>query len=148
MIIVENFMSLKNQLCFAVYETASEFNKLYSNALQPFGLTYPQYLVQLALWEKDGVTVKEIGEILSLGTGTLTPMLTRMEANGWIRKERSKADERRVYIYLQKKAQDEKQAIIKTISNKIQSCNIELEEYTQLMERLNQLHRKLKERER
>lgn len=141
-------MSLKNQLCFAVYETASEFNKLYSNALQPFGLTYPQYLVQLALWEKDGVTVKEIGEILSLGTGTLTPMLTRMEANGWIRKERSKADERRVYIYLQKKAQDEKQAIIKTISNKIQSCNIELEEYTQLMERLNQLHRKLKERER
>ncbi|MEH6906241.1 transcriptional regulator, SarA/Rot family, partial [Neobacillus drentensis] len=76
------------------------------------------------------------------------PMLTRMEANGWIRKERSKADERRVYINLQKKAQDEKQAIIKTISNKIQSCNIELEEYTQLMERLNQLHRKLKERER
>ena len=141
-------MSLKNQLCFAVYETASEFNKLYSNALQPYGLTYPQYLVLLALWEKDGVTVKEIGEILSLGTGTLTPMLTRMEANGWIRKERSKADERRVYINLQKKAQDEKQAIIKTISNKIQSCNIELEEYTQLMERLNQLHRKLKERER
>jgi MarR family transcriptional regulator len=141
-------MSLKNQLCFAVYETASEFNKLYSNALQPFGLTYPQYLVLLALWEKDGVTVKEIGEKLSLGTGTLTPMLTRLEANGWIRKERSKADERRVYIYLQKKAQDEKQAIIKTISNKIQSCNIELEEYTQLMERLNQLHRKLKERER
>lgn len=140
-------MSLKNQLCFAVYETASEFNKLYSNALQPYGLTYPQYLVLLALWEKDGVTVKEIGEKLSLGTGTLTPMLTRMEANGWIRKERSKADERRVYIYLQKKAQDEKQAIIKTISNKIQSCNIELEEYTQLMERLNQLHMKLKERE-
>jgi MarR family transcriptional regulator, organic hydroperoxide resistance regulator len=145
---MENFMSLKNQLCFAVYETASEFNKLYSNALQPYGLTYPQYLVLLALWEKDGVTVKEIGEILSLGTGTLTPMLTRMEANGWIRKERSKADERRVYINLQKKAQDEKLAIIKTISNKIQSCNIELEEYTQLMERLNQLHRKLKERER
>ncbi|MEH7127867.1 MarR family transcriptional regulator [Neobacillus drentensis] len=145
---MENFMSLKNQLCFAVYETASEFNKLYSISLQPFGLTYPQYLVLLALWEKDGVTVKEIGEKLSLGTGTLTPMLTRMEANGWIRKERSKADERRVYIYLQKKAQDEKQAIIKTISNKIQSCNIELEEYTQLMERLNQLHRKLKERER
>ncbi|MEH6906184.1 MarR family winged helix-turn-helix transcriptional regulator, partial [Neobacillus drentensis] len=131
---MENFMSLKNQLCFAVYETASEFNKLYSNALQPYGLTYPQYLVLLALWEKDGVTVKEIGEILSLGTGTLTPMLTRMEANGWIRKERSKADERRVYINLQKKAQDEKQAIIKTISNKIQSCNIEREEYTQLME--------------
>ncbi|NHC39776.1 MarR family transcriptional regulator [Bacillus sp. MM2020_1] len=144
---MENFMSLKNQLCFAIYETASEFNKLYSNALQPYGLTYPQYLVLLALWEKDGVTVKEIGEKLSLGTGTLTPMLTRMEANGWIRKERSKADERRVYIFLQKNALNEKKAITKTVSNEIQSCNIELEEYKQLMERLNQLHRKLKERE-
>src|SRR4051794_41180516 len=122
-------MILKNQLCFAIYETASEFNKLYSSALQPFGITYPQYLVLLALWEKDGVTVKEIGEKLSLGTGTLTPMLTRMEANGWLRKERSKADERRVYIYLEKKALVEKPSITKIISDKIQSCHIEREEY-------------------
>jgi MarR family transcriptional regulator, organic hydroperoxide resistance regulator len=144
---IEDFMLLKNQLCFAVYETASEFNKLYSSALQPFGLTYPQYLVLLALWEKDAVTVKEIGEKLNLGTGTLTPMLTRMEANGWLRKERSKEDERRVYIHLQKKSLEEKHAITKTISSEIQSCNIGLEEYRQLMERLNQLHMKLKERE-
>ena len=139
-------MLLKNQLCFAVYETASEFNKLYSSALQPYGITYPQYLVLLALWEKDGITVKEIGEKLSLGTGTLTPMLTRMEANGWLRKERSKADERKVYIHLQKKALEEKQAITKTVGEEIQSCNIELEEYKQLMQRLNQLSDKLKER--
>ena len=145
---MEDFTLLKNQLCFAVYETASEFNKLYSSALQPFGLTYPQYLVLLALWEKDGVTVKEIGEKLSLGTGTLTPMLTRMEANGWLRKERSKEDERRVYIHLETKALEEKHSITKTVGNEIQSCNIELEEYKQLMERLNQLHMKLKERER
>jgi hypothetical protein len=59
---VENFLSLEKQLCFAVYETASEFNKLYTNVLQPFGLTYPQYLMLLALWEKDGVTVKELGK--------------------------------------------------------------------------------------
>ncbi|WHY68126.1 MarR family transcriptional regulator [Neobacillus sp. SuZ13] len=137
-------MVLKNQLCFAVYETASEFSKLYSSALQPYGLTYPQYLVLLALWEKDGVSVKDIGEKLSLGTGTLTPMLTRMEANGWLRKERSTVDERRVFIYLEKKALEEKQPITSTISDKIQSCHIELEEYKQLMERLNQLHSKLK----
>lgn len=141
---MEHFMVLKNQLCFAVYETASEFNKLYSSALQPYGITYPQYLVLLALWENDGVSVKDIGEKLSLGTGTLTPMLTRMEANGWLRKERSTVDERRVHIYLEKKALEEKQKITKTISDKIQSCNIELEEYKQLMERLNQLHSKLK----
>jgi len=141
---MEDFMVLKNQLCFAVYETASEFNKLYSSALQPYGLTYPQYLVLLALWENDGVSVKDIGEKLSLGTGTLTPMLTRMEANGWLRKERSTVDERRVFIYLEKKAYEKKQAITNTISDKIQSCHIELEEYKQLMERLNQLHSKLK----
>ncbi|MEH7307239.1 MarR family winged helix-turn-helix transcriptional regulator [Neobacillus drentensis] len=141
---MEDFTLLKNQLCFAVYETASEFNKLYTSALQPYCLTYPQYLVLLALWEKDGVTVKDLGEKLSLGTGTLTPMLTRMEANGWLRKERSKADERRVYIHLETKALEEKQAITKTISKKIQSCHIELEEYEQLMERLNHLHSKLK----
>ncbi|MFP5112209.1 MarR family winged helix-turn-helix transcriptional regulator [Bacillaceae bacterium C204] len=144
---MEDFMLLKNQLCFAVYETASEFNKLYTGALQPYGLTYPQYLVLLALWEKAGVTVKDLGEKLSLGTGTLTPMLTRMEANGWIRKERSKADERRVYIHLEKKALEEKQAIIKTISEKIQSCSIELVEYKLLMDGLHQLNIKLKERE-
>ncbi|MEH7505582.1 MarR family transcriptional regulator [Neobacillus drentensis] len=144
---MEDFMLLKNQLCFAVYETASEFNKLYSSALQPYGLTYPQYLVLLALWEQDGVTVKELGGKLNHGTGTLTPMLTRMEANGWLRKERSKSDERRVFIHLQKKAHEEKQAITKTVSEEIKSCNIEFEEYKQLMVRLNQLHSKLKERE-
>jgi len=140
-------MILENQLCFAVYETASEFNKLYTSALQPFNLTYPQYLVLLALWETDSVTVKDLGEKLSLGTGTLTPMLTRMEANGWLRKERSKADERRVYIHLETKALEEKQAITKTISKEIQSCHIELEEYKELMDRLNQLHSKLKNRD-
>ena len=147
MTILEEFMLLENQLCFAVYETASEFNKLYTSALQPFNLTYPQYLVLLALWETDSVTVKDLGEKLSLGTGTLTPMLTRMEANGWLRKERSKADERRVYIHLETKALEEKQAITITISKEIQSCHIELEEYKQLMDRLNQLHSKLKYRE-
>jgi DNA-binding MarR family transcriptional regulator len=104
---MEDFMTLKKQLCFAVYETAGEFNKLYSSVLQPFGLTYPQYLVLLALWEKDGVTVKELGEKLNLGTGTLTPMVARMEANEWLRKERSKADERKVFIYLEEKARAE-----------------------------------------
>jgi MarR family transcriptional regulator len=145
-IIIEDFLTLKKQLCFAIYETAGEFNKLYSSVLQPFGLTYPQYLVLLALWENDGVTVKELGEKLALGTGTLTPMISRMEASGWIRKERSKVDERKVYIYLQKKANDEKPEITKKVGEEIKSCKIELEEYTQLMQQLNNLHNKLKER--
>jgi DNA-binding MarR family transcriptional regulator len=139
-------MTLKNQLCFAVYETAGEFNKLYSSVLQPFGLTYPQYLVFLALWEQDGVTLKELGETLNLGTGTLTPMVSRMEANDWVRKQRSKEDERKVYIYLQEKALEEKHTITSKVAEVIQSCQIELEEYEQLMQQLNALQKKMRER--
>jgi MarR family transcriptional regulator, organic hydroperoxide resistance regulator len=139
-------MTLKNQLCFAVYETAGEFNKLYSSVLQPFGLTYPQYLVLLALWEQDGVTLKELGEKLNLGTGTLTPMVSRMEANNWVRKERSKEDERKVYIYLQEKAVEEKQTITSKVAEVIQSCQIELDEYEKLMQQLNALQKKMRSR--
>jgi MarR family transcriptional regulator, organic hydroperoxide resistance regulator len=140
---MDDFMTLKNQLCFAVYETASEFNKLYTNVLQPFGLTYPQYLVLLALWEEDGVTLKELGTKLNLGTGTLTPMISRMEANDWLKKERSKEDERKVYIFLQEKALSEKITIANRVAEVIQSCQIELEEYEQLMKQLNTLQKKI-----
>jgi MarR family transcriptional regulator, organic hydroperoxide resistance regulator len=144
--ILEDFMTLKKQLCFAIYETSSEFTKLYTNVLQPFGLTYPQYLVLLVLWEKDGVTAKELGESLNLGTGTLTPMINRMVSNGWLRKERSNEDERKVHIYVQHKAQDEKQAITQKVSEEILSCKIEPEEYEQLLNQLNQLQQKLRGR--
>lgn len=146
MINLKNFLPLEKQLCFAVYETASEFNKLYSTVLQPFGLTYPQYLVLLALWEKDAVTVKELGEKLNLGTGTLTPMITRMVESDWLKKERSKTDERKVHIYLQPKALQEQQEIMKKVTEEILTCHIELREYEQLMQQLNQLHHKIKKR--
>ena len=143
---MEDFITLKKQLCFAVYETAGEFNKLYTSVLQPFGLTYPQYLVLLALWEKDGVTLKELGAKLNLGTGTLTPMISRMEANEWLRKERSKEDERKVYIYLQEKAVSQKQPITSKVAEVILSCQIELEEYEQLIQQLSTLQKKIRER--
>lgn len=143
---MENFLSLEKQLCFAVYETSSEFNKLYTSVLQPFGLTYPQYLVLLALWEKDRVTLKELGEKLNLGTGTLTPMITRMIDNDWLRKERSKTDERKVHIYLQPKAIQEQKGITQKVKEEILSCHIELQEYEQLMQQLRQLHHKLRNR--
>lgn len=140
---MEDFLKLENQLCFAIYEASSQFTKLYSKALHPFGITYPQYLVLLALWEKDGLTVKELGERLNLGTGTLTPMIKRMEANGWVKKERSASDERKVSIFIQPKALEEKSAINQTISSEVRSCNIELAEYEQLMTQLKILRGKL-----
>ena len=73
-------LQLDNQICFAVYSTAHAFNRVYKPLLDRLGLTYPQYLVMLVLWERDGVPVKEIGERLFLDSGTLTPLLKRLEA--------------------------------------------------------------------
>ncbi len=91
---------LGNQLCFAVYSTAHAFNRFYKPLLDRLGLTYPQYLVMLVLWEQDGVAVKEIGERLYLDSGTLTPLLKRMEAAGLVKRTRSTEDERQVLIAL------------------------------------------------
>ena len=143
---MNDFLTLDKQLCFAVYETAGEFNKMYSSVLQPFGLTYPQYLVLLALWEKDGLTAKELGEKLHLGTGTLTPMVARMEANGWLQKVRSQQDERKVHIHLLPKAIEQKPLITAKLIEAIRSCNLDYEEYTQMMAMLKQLNEKLKKR--
>lgn len=145
MSMLDDFFTLENQLCFSIYEASSQFNKLYAKVLQPFGLTYPQYLALLVLWEKDGLTAKELGNRLNLGTGTLTPMIKRMEANDWVRRERSTVDERKVSIYLQPKALKEKQAIIMKISADVKACNIEFEEYEELMNQLNLLQKKLKQ---
>lgn len=93
-------LKLDNQLCFTLYATSREITKLYRPLLDKLNLTYPQYLVMLALWEKDKVTVNELGEKLFLDSGTLTPLLKRMEAIGYVLRARSKEDERRVLISL------------------------------------------------
>ena len=91
---------LGNQICFAVYSTAHAFNRVYKPLLDKLGLTYPQYLVMLVLWERDGLSVKEIGERLFLDSGTLTPLLKRLEAAHLLKRTRSTADERQVLVAL------------------------------------------------
>lgn len=91
---------LDNQLCFAVYAAAHAFGRAYRNLLGRHDLTYPQYLVLMVLWEEDGLTVKEIGERLFLDSGTLTPLLKRLEASGRVRRARDRPDERQVSIFL------------------------------------------------
>ena len=93
-------LMLDNQICFAVYSTAHAFNRVYKPLLDKLRLTYPQYLVMLALWERDGVPVKDIGERLFLDSGTLTPLLKRLEAAGLVKRTRSTEDERQVLIAL------------------------------------------------
>ena len=91
---------LDNQLCFALYSTSLAMTKIYKPLLAPLGLTYPQYLAMLVLWEQDGVMVSELGERLYLDSGTLTPLLKRLEATGLIARLRDVADERRVRVTL------------------------------------------------
>ena len=97
---------LGNQICFAVYSTAHAFNRVYKPLLDRLGLTYPQYLVMLVLWERDDVPLKDIGEKLFLDSGTLTPLLKRLEAQGLIRRTRSTEDERQVLIALTPKGRE------------------------------------------
>ena len=93
-------LALSNQLCFAFYSVSHAFSRAYRQFLDPLGLTYPQYVVLLVLWEQDGLTVKEIGDRLFLDSGTLTPLLKRLESAGHIRRARDKQDERQVRISL------------------------------------------------
>jgi DNA-binding MarR family transcriptional regulator len=91
---------LDRQLCFALYSTSLAMTKLYKPLLAPLGLTYPQYLALLVLWETDSIGVNDLGERLFLDSGTLTPLLKRMQAAGWVERERDQADERRVIVTL------------------------------------------------
>jgi len=93
-------LRLDNQLCFALYSASLAMSKVYKPHLDALGLTYPQYVAMLVLWEQDGLTVSEIGERLYLDSGTLTPLLKRLESAGYINRLRDTADERRVLIRL------------------------------------------------
>jgi Transcriptional regulators len=96
----DDLMKLENQFCFAVYACAREITKLYHPLLKDLNLTYTQYITLLALWERDAVTVKELGERLYLDSGTLTPLLKKLEAAGHLTRTRDPVDERSVRIVL------------------------------------------------
>jgi len=96
----EALLKLDNQLCFVLYACSRGLTRTYRPMLAELGITYPQYLVMLVLWEKDGVSVKALGERLFLDSGTLTPLLKRLENSGLVERRRSRTDERRVVIRL------------------------------------------------
>jgi DNA-binding MarR family transcriptional regulator len=96
-------LKLENQLCFPLYAAARNITGLYTPLLKPLGLTYTQYIVFLVLWEKDGLSVSEIGEKLMLDNGTLSPLLKKMEQAGYIERRRSRGDDRVVEITLTEK---------------------------------------------
>lgn len=125
-------LKLENQLCFSLYASTRQMTKIYRPLLKELNITYPQYLTLLVLWEVQTISVKSLGERLFLDSGTLTPMLKRMEENGLITRVRSTRDERVVEISLTKKgiqAEDKAESIP---VNFIKHLNLEEEEFLQL----------------
>jgi len=139
----EELLKLDNQLCFALYSSSRGITRLYRPLLSEFGMTYPQYLAMLVLWEKEPLTVKELGERLFLDSGTLTPLLKRMEKQGLLTRERSQGDERQVLISLTdkgRKLKDKALAIPLRIADQI---NISQSEFTSLLTSLKKLMKKI-----
>jgi DNA-binding MarR family transcriptional regulator len=97
---MQHQLGLDNFVCFAMYTATHAMNRVYKPLLESLGLTYPQYLVMVSLWQEDGLTVGGLGEKLFLESSTLTPLLKRLEAAGYVRRDRSKDDERVVVIRL------------------------------------------------
>ncbi|WP_332646753.1 MarR family winged helix-turn-helix transcriptional regulator [Lysinibacillus sp. 54212] len=131
---------LEHQLCFEVYKAANQFTKLYAKILKTFDLTYPQYLVLLALWEKDAQTSSTICEKLNLGIGTLNPVLQKLLEKGWILKQPSPTDKRATMLFLTKKAQQQKQHIEQAILEKLLCFDYLATEGPSLKEKLQRLN--------
>lgn len=132
-------LKLENQLCFPVYAASRLITGQYQPYLEKLGITYPQYLVLLVLWEQDGRTVNEIGSKLILNTNTLTPLLKRLESLGIVTRERSLTDERKVIISLTEKgkAMEEQAAHIpEALTAGIASEVMEVSEFFDLKEKL------------
>lgn len=123
-------LKLDNQLCFPFYALSRLITRAYQEDLDTLGITYPQYLVMLVLWEKDGVTVNEIGERLILNTNTITPLLKRMEGLGLIRRTPSETDQRKVIISLTNEGRDMQEKALEIPQHLVQKMNIELNEDT------------------
>nr|BDT27994.1 MarR family transcriptional regulator [Bacteriovorax sp. HI3] len=139
----EKILLLDNQLCFKLYAASKAMTQAYAPLLAPLDLTYPQYLTMMVLWESDDLAVKELGERLSLDSGTLSPLIKKLEAKKILTKKRSEEDERVVTIKLTQKGIDLKKKALQ-VPQQI-ACQLELKEkeFFDLQKRLNQLIKNL-----
>lgn len=132
-------LKLEHQLCFPVYALSRQITAIYRPLLEKLDLTYPQYLVMLLLWETNKVSIKEIGEKLLLDTGTLTPLLKRLEQKKYLSRTRSSADERVVWITLCEKGNELKQAASEIPGAILCELDISETEAVSLQQKLTQI---------
>jgi len=136
-------LQLDNQLCFALYAANHAMHRLYRQRLQVLGLTYPQYLVMLVLWENDGLSVSAIGDRLFLDSATLTPLLKRLEQSGLLRRERSTRDERQVLVSLSEAGRALRQQARAVPEDVSRSAGCSPTQLRSLREQLQQLRQQL-----
>ncbi len=132
-------LKLENQLCFLIYSTNLALNQLYRKLLTPLGITYPQYLVMLVLWEKDEITVSEIGSKLFLESSTLTPILKKLEALQLLNRTRSKEDERQVISTLSEKGKKLKEQAVNIPKHILEASSCDTATLLGLKDQLTQL---------
>ena len=142
---LEKELKLDRQLCFALYGAAHAFNRTYKPLLEPLGLTYPQYLVMMALWEEDGQQVKTLGERLGLDSGTLSPLLKRLEQTGYVERRRDTADERQVFITLTEPGRAMKAHAVRVMRAIGEQTGCTMGELATLRDSLKQLKKRLAE---
>lgn len=139
-------LRLANQLCFPVYAASRLITREYQPFLDKLGITYPQYLVLMILWEEDGMPVNDIAKKLILNTNTITPLLKRMEQQGIIRRKRSRQDERKVIVQLTEKGremQEEASLIPQQLASRLVEGELKIDDLVRLKESLDSMIRSL-----
>ena len=136
-------LKLENQLCFPLYVCAKEVVRRYRPLLEPLGLTYTQYIAMMAFWEHKTLTVGRLGELLHLDSGTLTPVLKKMEKSGWIRRERGRTDERQTIVTITPDGEALRERAADVPQQMMQCAPLESDEAVQLYTLLYKLINKM-----
>lgn len=135
----DDSLKLQNQLCFALYAATHAITRAYRSRLDPINLTYPQYLVMLVLWEQDGLPVKDLAARLQQDSGTLSPILKRLENNGFLQRDRNTSDERVVNICLTEAGQRLKQQVRNLQQEVVCQTGLEPDQFSELISTLHEL---------
>ncbi|GAA3916245.1 MarR family transcriptional regulator [Litoribacillus peritrichatus] len=143
MSIKEDALLLDNQLCFSLYTTSLAMTQLYKPLLEPIGLTYPQYLIMMILWEEDGIGLKDIGARLNQKSGALTPVMKRLEEDGLLQRVRVPDNERQLDIRLTAKGKALKAEAYKVNQCIVESCGVPVDELIELKGTLDKLRASL-----
>ena len=132
-------LKLENQLCFPLYACAKEIVRRYTPLLEPLGLTYTQYIAMMVMWKHKSISVRDMGKLLFLDSGTLTPMLKKMEKAGWIQRKRSERDERMVILTITARGEELHDKAAEIPSKMARCVALENDDALQLYSLLNKL---------